>query len=361
MNVFENYTKNSSKMNKIPVGILGATGIVGQRYIKLLANHPWFEIREVAASEKSAGKTYGEIMKNRWKLGGEIPEEVKNLVIKECIPNLECKLVFSALDASVAGSVEESFAREGYIVISNARNHRMDEDVPLLIPEVNPESLELIEIQRKNRGFKGFIITHPNCSTTELCLALKPIHDRFNIKKIVVTTMQSLSGAGYPGVASLDIIDNIIPYISLEEDKIENETLKIFGKIRNGKIEYSNMKVSATCNRVFVSEGHLESVSIETEEKPSIDELIGCMDDFDPLKRANLPSHAKPIVIMKEEDRPQPRLDRYLGNGMSVAVGRIRKCNVLDYKFLILGNNTIRGGAGGAILIAELLKYKGFI
>jgi aspartate-semialdehyde dehydrogenase len=344
-------------MDKIPVGILGATGIVGQRYIRLLSNHPWFEITEVAASEKSAGKTYGEVMKHRWKLGGEIPYEVRDKVIKECVPKLDCKIVFSALDANVAGPIEEDFAREGYIVISNARNHRMDEDVPLLIPEVNPESLQLIEIQKKRRGFKGFIITHPNCSTTHLCLAIKPIHDKFKIRKIIVTTMQALSGAGYPGVASLDIVDNIIPYIPLEEEKIENETLKILGKVENGKIKYADILVSATCNRVPVSDGHLESVSIELENKPSMDELIECMNSFDPLKNYDLPSHVKPIIILKEEDRPQPRLDRNLANGMASVVGRIRKCNVLDYKFLILGNNTIRGGAGGAILIAELLKY----
>src|SRR5579875_1606848 len=221
MNVLGNYIENFSKMNKIPVAILGATGIVGQRYVKLLSNHPWFEIKEVAASEKSAGKTYGEVMKSRWKLGGNIPKEVSNLVVKECSPTLESKLVFSALDASIAGGIEENFAKEGYIVISNARNHRLDEDVPLLIPEVNPESLALIDVQRRKRGYKGFIITHPNCSTTELCLALKPINDKFRLKKILVTTMQSLSGAGYPGVPSLDIIDNIIPFISLEEEKIE--------------------------------------------------------------------------------------------------------------------------------------------
>jgi aspartate-semialdehyde dehydrogenase len=344
-------------MDKIPVGILGATGIVGQRYIRLLSNHPWFEITEVAASEKSAGKTYGEVMKHRWKLGGDIPHEVRDKIIKECVPKLDCKIVFSALDANVAGPIEEDFAREGYIVISNARNHRMDENVPLLIPEVNPESLELIEIQKKRRGFKGFIITHPNCSTTHLCLAIKPIHDKFKIRKIIVTTMQALSGAGYPGVASLDIVDNIIPYIPLEEEKIENETLKILGKVENGKIKYADILVSATCNRVPVSDGHLESVSVELENKPSMDELIECMNSFDPLKNYGLPSHVKPIIILKEEDRPQPRLDRNLANGMASVVGRIRKCNVLDYKFLILGNNTIRGGAGGAILIAELLKY----
>ncbi|MDT7892089.1 MAG: aspartate-semialdehyde dehydrogenase [Thermoproteota archaeon] len=348
-------------MNRIPVGILGATGIVGQRYIKLLSNHPWFEITELAASEKSAGKTYEEVMKHRWKLGGEIPHEVKGKVVKECKPNLDCKIVFSALDASVAGPIEEEFAKEGYVVISNARNHRMDEDVPLLIPEVNPESLQLIEVQKRRRGFKGFIVTHPNCSTTHLCLVLKPLHEKFKIRKVIVTTMQALSGAGYPGVASLDIIDNIIPYIPLEEDKIENETLKILGKVENGRINFANISVSATCNRVFVSDGHMESVSVELENKPSMDEFIGCLDDFDPLKKYQLPSHVKPIIILKEEDRPQPRLDRNLANGMASVVGRIRKCNVLDYKFLVLGNNTIRGGAGGAILIAELLKYKNMI
>ncbi len=348
-------------MDKIPVGILGATGIVGQRYIRLLSNHPWFQITELAASEKSAGKSYKEAVKGRWKLSYEIPKEIEEIKVKECVPNLNCKIVFSALDASVAGPVEEEFAREGYIVISNARNHRLDEDVPLLIPEINPESIALIEVQRKRRGFKGFIITHPNCSTTHLCLALKPIHDKFKLKKVMVVTMQALSGAGYPGVASLDIVDNIIPYIALEEEKIEKESLKILGKLEGNGIKMADIKVSASCNRVFVSDGHMEVVSIETEEKPEINELKGCLEDFDPLRKLNLPSYAKPVVVRDEEDRPQPRLDRDVGKGMTTVVGRIRKCNILDYKFVLLGNNTIRGGAGGAILIGEFLKAKGYL
>ncbi len=348
-------------MDRIPVGILGATGIVGQRYIRLLSNHPWFQITELAASEKSAGKSYKEAVKGKWKLSYEMPKEIEEIKVKECVPNLNCKIVFSALDASIAGPIEEEFAREGYIVISNARNHRLDEDVPLLIPEINLDSLALIEVQKKRRGFKGFIITHPNCSTTHLCLALKPVHDKFKLKRVMVVTMQALSGAGYPGVASLDIVDNIIPYIALEEEKIEKESLKILGKLEGDRIKMADIKVSASCNRVFVSDGHMEVVSIETEEKPEIDELKGCLEDFDPLRKLNLPSYAKPVVVRNEEDRPQPKLDRDIGNGMTSVVGRIRKCNILDYKFVLLGNNTIRGGAGGAILIGEFLKAKGYL
>jgi len=345
--------------NKIDVAILGATGSVGQKFIELLSNHPWFNIAEVAASDRSAGKKYSEA--TNWIMQSPLNKNIAELIVKNSEPNLKSKIVFSALDASVAGEIEENFAKNGYVVISNARNHRFDEDVPLLIPEVNPESLQLIEIQKRRRGFKGFIVIHPNCSTTHLSLVLKPLHEKFKIRRVIVTTMQALSGAGYPGIASLDIIDNIIPYIPLEEEKIENETLKILGKIESGRINYANISVSATCNRVFVSDGHMESVSVELENKPSINEFVGCLDDFDPLKKYQLPSHVKPIIILREEDRPQPRLDRNLANGMASIVGRIRKCNVLDYKFLVLGNNTIRGGAGGAILIAELLKYMNII
>ncbi|MFN7181858.1 MAG: aspartate-semialdehyde dehydrogenase, partial [Planctomycetota bacterium] len=336
-------------MGKIKVGILGATGVVGQRFIRLLENHPWFEVVSLSASEKSLGKTYYESVKDRWLVGGSIPNYVRNLIIEECKPNMDCKIVFSALDSSIAGEIEKEFAERGYIVVSNSRNHRMDEDVPLLIPEVNQEHLELI----KNKT--SFIITNPNCSVTGLILALAPLHKKFRIKKIFVTTMQAISGAGYPGVASLEILDNVIPYIAGEEEKIESEPLKILGKLENGKIKFADIKITAHCNRVNVSDGHLESVSFELEKKAEIEEIEKEIINFNPLKELNLPTAPKyPVILMKENNRPQPKYDRNEGNGMSCTIGRIRKCNILDYKVTILSHNTIRGAAGGAILNAEI-------
>jgi len=348
-------------MAKIKVGILGATGMVGQRFVQLLQNHPWFEITEVAASEKSAGLTYKEAVAGRWKIGSEIPDRVANIKVKECIPNLDCKIVFSALDATVAGQIEGEFAKSGYIVSSNAKNYRMEADVPLLIPEVNPEHLELSK-QQKKRGWKGFIVTNPNCTTIGLVLALKPLQQNFGLKRVIMTSMQALSGAGFPGVASLDIIDNVIPFIPGEEEKVEIETLKLLGKLKKNKVENANIKVSTHCNRVNVQDGHLETVSVELEKKPKIEEIANCFKNFNPLKKLKLPSSPEnPIIVKAENDRPQPRLDRDLENGMSAVVGRIRKCSVLDYKFAVLSHNTIRGAAGAAILNAELMKAKGYI
>ena len=252
-------------MAKIKVGILGATGMVGQRFVQLLQNHPWFEITEVAASEKSAGLTYKEAVAGRWKIGSEIPDRVANIKVKECIPNLDCKIVFSALDATVAGQIEGEFAKSGYIVSSNAKNYRMEADVPLLIPEVNPEHLELIKQQKKNRNWKGFIVTNPNCTTIGMVISLKPLQENFGLKRVIMTSMQALSGAGYPGVASLDILDNVIPFISGEEEKVEAETLKLLGRLNKDKVENAGIKVSAQCNRVNVKDGHLETVSVELE------------------------------------------------------------------------------------------------
>lgn len=349
-------------MEKIKVGIFGATGMVGQRFIQLLEDHPWFEISELAASERSAEKPYAEAVSGRWKLETPIPSKIASMMVKECKPGLDCKIVFSALDAGIAGHIEEEFAKAGYVVSSNSRNHRMDEDVPLLIPEVNAEHTAIIEHQRGKYNGKGYIVTNPNCSTIGLVLALAPLHKKYGIKKLVVTTLQALSGAGFPGVPSLDILDNVIPFIGGEEGKMESESLKLLGTLKGGKFVYADIKISASCNRVSVKDGHLECVSIEMEKKPSIDELIRTLKEFNPLKELNLPfSPPQPIIVKEEDNRPQPKYDRDLGKGMASIVGRIRECSVLDYKFLILSHNTIRGAAGAAILNAEYLKVKGML
>ena len=349
-------------MEKTKVGILGATGMVGQRFIQLLENHPWFEIGDLAASERSAAKPYEEAVSGRWKLETPIPEKTASMVVKECTPDLDCTVVFSALDASFAGPVEEDFAKAGYVVSSNSRNHRMVDDVPLLIPEVNAEHTAIIEQQKKRFNDTGYIVTNPNCSTIGLVLALAPLHKKYSIKKMVVTTLQALSGAGFPGVPSLDILDNVIPFIGGEEAKMESETLKLLGTLEGGKFVFADIAVSASCNRVNVKDGHLECVSIELERKPSRDELIRTLQSFNPLKELNLPSSPpQPILLKEEENRPQPKYDRDLGKGMASIVGRIRECPVLDYKLVILSHNTVRGAAGAAILNAEYLKVKGFL
>lgn len=349
-------------MAKIKVGILGATGTVGQRFVQLLESHPWFEVTELAASEQSAGKAYEEAVSGRWKISGNIPEYAKKMKVKECKPNLDCKIVFSALDANVAGDIEKEFAKNGYIVSSNSRNHRMESDVPLIIPEVNADHLALIEQQRKNRKWKGFIITNPNCSTIHMVLALKPLQEKFGIDKVMVTTMQAVSGAGYPGVASLDIIDNVVPYIGGEEEKMQSESLKLLGNYSAGKIKMAGIAISASCNRVNVNDGHLEAVSVKLSKAATEQQVKDAFRNFNPLKSLDLPSSPKnPIVVMEEPDRPQPKLDRNLENGMASVVGRIRKCSILDYKFMVLGHNTIRGAAGAAILNAELLKERGYL
>lgn len=349
-------------MEKVKVGVLGATGVVGQRLVKLLVDHPWFEITELAASERSAGLTYGEIMQERWKLEGEVPEKVASMKVKECVPDLDCKVVFSALDAAVAGPIEQEFAREGYIVISNARNHRMDPDVPLLVPEVNPDHARVIDRQRLRWPKRGFIVTNPNCSTIGLVLALAPLKQAFGLRKVLVTTLQAISGAGYPGVASLDILDNVIPFIAGEEEKIETETLKILGDLGEDGFMPAQVVVSASCTRVNVRDGHLESVSVELVEKPSPEEVIRAWRSFNPLKGFELPSApVAPVIYREEIDRPQPLKDRDVQKGMACVVGRLRKCPVLDYKFFLLSHNTIRGAAGAAILNAEFLLKKGYI
>lgn len=349
-------------MGKVSVGVLGATGMVGQTFVRLLEKHPWFELTEVAASERSAGKSYGEAMSGRWNISSEIPEYARSLEVKECKPNLDCDLVFSALDAGIAHELEEEFAKKGYAVSSNARNHRMDNDVPLMIPEINPAHLELIKVQQKKRRWKGFIVTDPNCSTIHMTLALKPLYDDFGIEKIMVTTLQALSGAGYPGVASMDVVDNVIPYINGEEEKMETEPLKILGKYSGSGINHAKIAISAQCNRVAVKYGHSECVSVKLSKKASAEEIISSFKSFNPLKELDLPSAPKrPVIYLDNPDRPQPKLDAGNEDGMASTVGRLRKCNILDYKFVVLGHNLIRGAAGAAILNAELLKAKGYI
>ena len=350
-------------MKKIKVGVLGATGMVGQRFVQLLEQHPWFEVTEVAASERSAGRSYAEALEGRWKQPVPVPERVAGMMVKECKPGLDCELVFGALDSNVAGPIEEDFAKAGYAVSSNSKNHRMDPDVPLLIPEINPGHIALIDAQRKRRGGKGFIVTNPNCTLTGPTLAMKALDDAFGIEKAMIVSMQAISGAGYPGVASWDIIDNVIPFISGEEEKVETEPLKILGKLKNGGVEFAPIKISAACNRVAVRDGHTCPVSVQMRKKASVEEAIDAMQKFGGEPQAlKLPSAPEqPIVVRREQDRPQPLLDREEGKGMSAVVGRVRKCNVLDLKFTVLSHNTIRGAAGCAILNAELLKAKKYI
>ncbi len=345
-------------MRKIPVGILGATGTVGQQFIRLLHDHPWFEITSLAASERSAGKTYSDAV--RWIQPGMIPENVAAMTVQACEPNLPCRIVFSGLDASVAGEIEEEFAQAGYAVISNARNHRMRSDVPLLIPEVNPEHLALIHSQPYE---KGCIITNPNCSTTGLVLALKPLFDRFGVQSLHVTTMQAVSGAGYPGVASLDIYDNVVPFIGGEEEKMMKEPHKLLGTLCNGALREAFFPISAHCHRVPVIDGHLESVSIRFVKKALREDIISALTSFTAsAQEYGLPSAPEnPIVYFESERFPQPRLHRDLGNGMTVSVGKLMNDAIFDWSFVVLVHNTIRGAAGGAILNAELAVKEGYI
>ncbi len=345
---------------KIKVGVLGATGAVGQKFVRLLENHPWFELTEVAASDRSAGKTYGEAA--RWLQSSPLPERTRHLTVKPCRPELDCRIAFSGLDASVAGEVESDFAAAGYAVFSNSRNHRLDDDVPLVIPELNADHLALIDRQKKNRG-AGFIVTNANCSTMFLAMALGPLHQAFGVEKVFVATMQAISGAGYPGVASLDILGNVIPYISGEEEKIEIETRKILGALAGERVQLADFVISAQTNRVPVEDGHTECVSVKLRQPTSVEAIKERLRNFRGLpQELKLPSAPpQPILIMEENDRPQPKRDVERANGMAAIVGRIRPCPILDYRFVILGHNTIRGAAGASILNAELLVAQGKI
>jgi aspartate-semialdehyde dehydrogenase len=345
---------------KIEVGILGATGMVGQRFAKFLQGHPWFEIVWLGASDRSAGKSYREA--TSWRLDGAMPANVAGLRVEDCKPDHAPRLMFSSMDASVATEIEQAFAQAGHVIVSNSRNHRMEPDVPLLIPEVNPGHLKIIPLQQRRRGWKGQIATNPNCSTIVLALALAPLK-QFGIRRVMATTMQAISGAGYPGVASMDINGNVIPYIGNEEEKMESETQKILGDFAGDSIVPLAAKVSAQCNRVPVVDGHMVAVSIELERKPELSEMIAAMQHFNSVpQERNLPSAPpNPVIYMPESDRPQPRRDAERERGMSVFVGRLRKCPVLDYKFIALGHNTIRGAAGAAVLNAELMYSEGLL
>lgn len=343
---------------KIPVGILGATGSVGQKFVQLLTNHPWFEIAALAASGRSAGRPYCEAV--NWFQSSALDKNIGSMVVSECVTSLPCKVVFSALDSNVAGEVEAQFASNGYFVFSNSRNHRMDPSVPLLVPEINPGHLELIRFQ--NFG-KGAIVTNPNCSAIGLTMALKPLIDNFGVTHVHVVTMQALSGAGYPGVASLDILDNVIPFISGEEEKMETEPLKILGSFEKGNVRFAEIKISASCNRVAVQDGHLECVSVKLKRSAVADEIKKAWTNFSSQpQELQLPTAPQqPIYYCEEPNYPQPKLHRDLDKGMAVSIGRLRNCTLLDYKFVLLSHNTIRGAAGGAILNAELAHKKGII
>jgi aspartate-semialdehyde dehydrogenase len=346
--------------NRIPVGILGATGMVGQQFVKFLQNHPWFEIAWMGASDRSAGKPYREA--TSWRLDGAMPAGVWNLEVQECKPANAPRLMFSSMDSSVATEIERDFAQAGHVVVSNSRNHRMEPDVPLLIPDVNPDHLKIIPHQQRVRGWKGQIATNPNCSTVVLAMALAPLK-QFGITRVVATTMQAISGAGYPGVASMDINANVIPFIGGEEEKMQQETQKILGDFAGEGLRPLNAKVSAHCNRVPVVDGHTVTVSVEFERKPTKDEIIRAMVNHRSVpQERKLPSApAQPIIYMEENDRPQPRRDVERERGMAVFVGRMRECPVLDYKFVALGHNTIRGAAGAAVLNAELMYSEGLL
>jgi len=344
-------------MSKIEVGVLGATGMVGQQFIARLVNHPWFSVRWLAASERSEGKTYESAAP--WRLATPMPESCRAMTVDACVPGRGPKVVFSALDASAADQLEHQFAAAGHIVLSNARSHRMDPLVPLLIPEVNADHLSLIDAQRQAKGWPGAIITNPNCATIVLAMALAPLR-AFGIRRANVTTMQAISGAGYPGVASLDIVGNLIPFIGGgEEDKIETETLKILGE-SSGRTPLAAV-ISAQVNRVPVIDGHTMTVSVELAERPAPDAVADAMRAFRgrPQELGLPTAPTPPLNVTTETNRPQPRLDADLGNGMTVSVGRIRACPVLGTKFVALGHNTIRGAAGASVLNAELMKAEG--
>jgi len=343
---------------KYRVGILGATGTVGQRFVQLLENHPQFEITALAASDRSTGKPYVEAC--AWKLAGKMPDFVKNITVQPIEPPLDCDIVFSSLPSSVARETEEAFARAGYPVISNSSSYRMDEDVPLLIAEINHEHVGLIEKQKQKRGFgKGFIVTNPNCAVVSFAPPLAALHRKFGVEEVIVTTLQAISGAGYPGVPSLDITDNVVPYIAGEEPKVETEAQKILGKLTDGAITKADFTVSAQCFRVHVIDGHTASVRVNLKQTATMEEVIEAINTFPSLDLYSSPKHF--MEYCDEPSRPQPRLDRDSGNGMTITVGRLFPDNVFDYRFVSLSHNTVRGAAGSAVLNAELLIKKGII
>jgi len=348
--------------DKIPVGIVGATGMVGQQFVRLLQHHPWFEITALTGSQRSAGQPYAEAC--TWVVPGEMPAPLRETIVQPTTPEIDCRLVFSALPGDVAGPVEEELAAAGFAVISKAGSHRMDPDVPLLVTELNADHLALVSDQRRRRGWdRGFIVTDPNCTAVGLAMALKPLHNCFGVAEVMVTTMQALSGAGYPGVQALDLLDNVVPYIRREEEKVESEPLKILGRLEGGKIHPAEFPISAQCNRVNVRDGHLQTISVRLGRRVSAEEIVEAWQTFQGLpQELGLPSAPKhPIIVRSEEDRPQPRLDRDAEKGMAVTVGRLRHCPLLGWKFVALVHNTLRGAAGTSILDAELMKVQGYL
>ena len=352
-------------MERRKVGILGATGMVGQRFIQLLSNHPWFEIAWLAASDRSAGKTYGEAC--RWKLDTPLPPAIAAMTVQANVPE-GCvgelpKIIFAALDADIARELEPKFAAAGCAVISNSSAFRMAKDVPLVVPEVNADHLALIGAQswrKENGGRGGYIVTNPNCCAIGLVMALKPLEERFGIESLFVSTMQAVSGAGYPGVASLDILGNVVPFIKNEEEKLQEEVGKLLGRLDGSGVDVLDAKVSAHCNRVAVEDGHTECVSIKFKKKATREEVLAAWSEFAPLRGQHLPTAPdQPVEYDASVDRPQPRLDKMRGNGMAATVGRLRECSLLDWKFVVLSHNTIRGAAGAAVLNAEVLARMG--
>jgi aspartate-semialdehyde dehydrogenase len=348
-------------MKKIPVGILGATGVVGQRFIQMLEHHPWFEVAWLAASDRSEGKVYAEAA--RWRLKTAIPGDVAKMQVSPATPEGAPKVIFAALDSGIAAELEPRFADAGCAVVSNSSALRMQEDVPLVIPEVNAGHIKLIDIQGWRKKSGGYVVTNPNCSAIGLVLALAPIHQRFGLETVMAVTMQAISGAGYPGVASLDILGNVIPFIKNEEEKMEEETKKLLGQVNGSKVIPGGFAMSAQCNRVAVEDGHTESISIRLKKKAKPEEIIESWKAYraepQELKLPSAPE--RPVVYLEANDRPQPRFDIDMGAGMTTVVGRLRPCSVLDWKFTVLSHNTIRGAAGAALLNAELLKAKGYL
>jgi len=346
---------------KIPVGILGATGIVGQRFVQMLEHHPWFEVTWLAASDRSEGRPYGEAA--RWRMKTPLPARVAALHVSPAKPDGAPKVIFAALDAAVARELEPRFAEAGCAVVSNSSALRMQNDVPLVIPEVNPDHLKLIDLQLWRKKSGGFVVTNSNCSAMGLVLALAPLQQHFGLETVVAVTMQAVSGAGYPGVASLDILGNVIPYIAKEEEKMEEETQKLLGKLDGSKIVPAEFGMSAHCNRVAVEDGHTESVSVKLKKKAQPEDIIRVWNRFPAVpKELGLPTAPQhPVRYLSTVDRPQPRFDVDAGNGMTATVGRLRPCGVLDWKFTVLSHNTIRGAAGAALLNAEFLKARGYL
>ena len=335
--------------------------MVGQRFVSLLEHHPWFEIKWLAASERSAGKTYRQAC--NWRLRDPLPPSAWDLPVHECKPGGAPQLLFSSLDSKVAGEVEKEFAQAGHVVVSNSSNFRMEPDVPLLIPDVNPEHLALVRAQRQLRNWKGMIVTNPNCTTVGLVMSLAPLEKAFGLDKVLMTSMQAVSGAGYPGIPTLDILGNVIPYIGGEEEKVERETQKLLGKFVDGRVKTGEFIVSAHCNRVMVEDGHTETISVSFKNPATIAGIAQAWRDYRSLpQERDLPSAPKhPIVVREERDRPQPKFDLNAEHGMATVVGRLRECAVLQFKYVALSHNTIRGAAGAALLNAELMKSEGYL